>query len=642
MARKLRSCSSVAVCPCYRLLRTLAISKHPHVHRVALAQRFWARLPAQRAQFYPTPERPVHLGFFGIPGRAPHTGADGSYQVKAAPEILEKVQTTTWPAIYYSNEIVRRERVAGRSWPLPYAVYLDAVRFNAPLAGRTDSMLGVWTFNLVTNRRHLITCLRTRDMCRCGCRGWCSVYAVMATLSWGAKSLVNGHKPNLLFDGSHPAAGEPGSEFVFVPGDDSNDFGFCGVWLWLKGDWGEVAHSIGLPAIASKNNPCPFCRCNRDDMHDHYDEINLLEWPWEERAEDSYELDCRAREIVVPVNSQEHRDAIVAGLVYLKGRKGRGRTMTSRVGNLVPGDRLVPSATLLDIEKLDSKAVPFVVVFWRARYEAPGGACLDAVINRNPMFDPALGTNPVRTLAIDNLHTGYYGPAMRFTSSVIWRALLSNPWGLGGTTEEKLDLACRRLRADLFEWYDEAAIPSDRRIGDFTVQMIGPDQNCRFGMPEDPHPRGIMKTKAAETGMMLEWSIHLLRTYASIPCRDELLAGGQSLLRWMNIIRGGEQTLAHDELQTLTDCIVRHNLHCKRANVRLVPKHHMCAHMSMRSREHGNPKVYSTLLDESLNLVLRTVSAFAHKLQQVPRIVRMLNLQGAVGLSTYMFGASSD
>ena len=131
---------------------------------------------------------------------------------------------------------------------------------------------------------------------------------------------------------------------------------------------------------------------------------------------------------------------------------------------------------------------------------------LDRVSNRCPLFSRALGTDPDSCLAIDTLHTVYYGPVMRWTAAAIWRTLLANPWGLVGSFDEKISLYVRRLRLDLFEWLERCQIPQDRTIGDLTIAMLGEDKGCRFG-GLTPHPGCMLKTKATETGILMEWGI---------------------------------------------------------------------------------------------------------------------------------------
>ncbi len=64
------------------------------------------------------------------------------------------------------------------------------------------------------------------------------------------------------------------------------------------------------------------------------------------------------------------------------------------------------------------------------------------------------------------------------------------------------------------------------------------------------------------------------------------------------------------------------------------------SHATHRVTTQGNVRAYSTFLDESLNAVLRTVSIFAHRANQAMRIFQLFNLQGAMGLQKFVFGAS--
>ena len=56
---------------------------------------------------------------------------------------------------------------------------------------------------------------------------------------------------------------------------------------------------------------------------------------------------------------------------------------------------------------------------------------------------------------------------------------------------------------------------------------------------------------------------------------------------------------------------------------------------------HGNPKYYGTFKDESLNMILRTVAAFAHRLKLEYRVFALFKLQGALKLNLFLFGAAN-
>ena len=107
------------------------------------------------------------------------------------PSIVEQVRLKTWPSLYHQNPIVRES-----SEPvLPLALYLDGV----PTTKR-DGCLGVWIYNLVTQRRHLLVVLRKSTMCRCGCRKWDSLHVVWAYLRWTCKAMARGLFPSSRHD----------------------------------------------------------------------------------------------------------------------------------------------------------------------------------------------------------------------------------------------------------------------------------------------------------------------------------------------------------------------------------------------------------------------------------------------------------
>ena len=126
----------------------------------------------------------------------------------------------------------------------------------------------------------------------------------------------------------------------------------------------------------------------------------------------------------------------------------------------------------------------------------------------------------------------------RRSSGVIWRVLLSNPWSLPGPASLVLESGITRLRTHQLNWYVSEAIPQDRRIGDLTLVMIGDNRGCTVG-DSHPHPGTIMKTKAAETGILFEWALDLLRSElgSQVPYRTDLLIAGRSMQQWLDVTR---------------------------------------------------------------------------------------------------------
>ena len=376
-------------------------------------------------------------------------------------------------------------------------------------------------------------------------------------------------------------------------------------------------------------------------MHLRYSQMSLIGWPWPTRAL-SYDATSDAREARVELRAEADRALLLGAVQYIGKPNGRGRTVVRDVVvrgvALMRGDRVVPSPRMLDTSVIDEGLLPLRVLFWRPTRNAQG-LVVDAVVNRCPLFSPELGTSPSDTLAIDTLHTVNYGPMMRFTTAAIWRVLLLNPWGFVGNQDARMELCVRRLRTHLFAWYQTRGVPAEKRLGDLTLAMLGPSLGHGFGDLENPHPGCMAKSKAAETAMLMDWAIDLLRDYEGVPYRSELLAAGVALRDWAELTARAPLRLPISSQQQLCDLALRHLTNAQRARIDLVPKHHFFAHLACASGRLGNPRAYSTFLDESLNLMLRTVTAAAHRAKQAWRILHSFHLIGKMNLSPYIYGA---
>ena len=491
----------------------------------------------------------------------------------------EREENASDTPTYIDHPLVQTARRQGLPKPIPLALYVDAVRYTAPLAGRSDSILGFWMVNLLTNKRHVLAVLRTSDFCACGCRAWCTLYPVLAAISWMFAAFATGVSPSHRHDGAPWAVGD--ALGVVTPLRTA-------VLLWIKGDWAEHNHTLGLSPWSTWANPCAFCRGIRDAIHMHYRSCSLTSLPWQDREDGDYDRNCARCEIRVVVRDAEARNSIIRDgrLAYMKGKQGKGRTLTSALPafGLLVGDRLEPSVTLQDVSKLESLDMdtPIELTFWRVSL-AGDGTSMDAVCHRCPLFSDVLGTSPDRSLCVDTLHTVYYGPVMRWVSAALWRMALANPWGLRGTADVQKELAIRRLNANLQSWQVREKVPANRRIGELTLKMVG---NSLGANNEHLHPGTNVNLKAAEMGLMLKFCVdEVQRSGRRLKFYDELLAAGQSLVTWLAIIHEAPLVMQPAQLQALMDSAVRHLVHCERCRISFAPKHHLFIHLTARTAD---------------------------------------------------------
>eukprot|EP00969_Alexandrium_andersonii_P223897 9888512-Alexandrium_andersonii.AAC.1 len=90
----------------------------------------------------------------------------------------------------------------GNPLPPPLALYTAGVRYSSQIAGRAKSVTGFWLINLHSGSRHLLATLSSNELCKCGCRGWCSVFALLAAVAWQLKAAACGQRPSQCVDGS--------------------------------------------------------------------------------------------------------------------------------------------------------------------------------------------------------------------------------------------------------------------------------------------------------------------------------------------------------------------------------------------------------------------------------------------------------
>ena len=191
----------------------------------------------------------------------------------------------------------------------------------------------------------------------------------------------------------------------------------------------------------------------------------------------------------------------------------------------------------------------------------------------------------------------------------------------------------------MMNYFEVASIPSDRRLNDFKLNMIGQRGDYAVGEVERAHPGCPMYMKAAETGIVFGWARSLLAEKGSkLRTFRSLTAAGDALHEWLEVTRRAGDILTEVEHQSLVDNCQRHLLHSARALVAFVPKHHFFAELSLQSGRMGNPKLFSTWLDEGLNLRLREAAASAHIMRQEERIFHWLQLQGTLGVAPNLFG----
>eukprot|EP00959_Pyramimonas_sp_CCMP1952_P415125 8698189-Pyramimonas_sp.AAC.1 len=141
-------------------------------------------------------------------------------------------------------------------------------------------------------------------MCKCGCRGHCTLHPLFTFLEWSFHAMLTGIRPHLRHDGTH---WDEGSHLAGSAGTELN---YRAVLINIKCDMMEYVTSLGLPSWSSIYCPCCMCSLNQDALHG-YEGSEYGATPW--GSPQNYELSCRSCEHIVDIISDDMRRIILRG-----------------------------------------------------------------------------------------------------------------------------------------------------------------------------------------------------------------------------------------------------------------------------------------------------------------------------------------
>jgi hypothetical protein len=417
------------------------------------------------------------------------------------------------PPRYWDHILVKDAIRLKTPYPFMWAFYLDGLPYSL-----ADSCIGLWVENVLTRDRYCFGTFRKRHICRCGCKGWCTFYAIFEFVVWSFRAASKGEMAPHRHDNqkwkscdlarSHQA-GEPMPQCIII---------------WTKLDWAEACGSLGFPTWADALRPCFKCNANFDNL---FSLKNVLKLMMQTRCNlvGDYDEMCKRCEIHIPINN----DSVLLILNAIRPDKrqkgGRGLALFMPLPHLGLriGDRLEPCPVLPDVYALGKLEMPAVVVFWRPSMETGSR-------HRNPLFDRSIGLDPAESLPVDSLHALNLGVMNVFCKTGVW-ALLGNCYinpTIGSASERHgnaLRVFVQKLELFYKDWDRKHPFDKLTRVTEFTMAMLG--------TPDAP----LLKTKGAETFGILLFLTHSLPKFQNIiPDGVLLVEAGQALLRVVNLM----------------------------------------------------------------------------------------------------------
>lgn len=484
------------------------------------------------------------------------------------------------------------DRSGGGRAVLPLALYLDGV----PMTKR-DGVLGIWMYNLVSMKRHLVAVLRKSSMCKCGCHGWDSLHAVWCFVHWSLRAMAAGRFPEKRHDNqAWKAADSQRGSLAGTP------LAFCGMLLQIKGDWSEFASSLGFSNWADNQCPCPFCKTSKASLFDFSGFGPLTSVHAPATAAD-YNAACDACEQKRTLSESQWR-IVKNCLEYSKSKTGpKGRALLKDIEQLglARHDRLEPDSIMQDVADFDTAtAFPLEVRFWRRGAET-------RVRRRCAVFDDTLGIS-VDVLCVDTLHCLYLGPIKDWCCAVFWATIDHNVFGMEGKKDHILAATVLRLKNLLFAYYAKVkrSMPEEHltELEDLTPGMLGSQTHRQLA------------TKAMETKHLVPFCLDLLRMFSGAiesALVEHYIGIGEAFSAYIKLLRDSPFVVPAANIQKMYDCMVRVLRLWSAIKLPKRPKLHQLMHLVDRTPRQGNPAYYATWADEGLNRVLGSLGRQAHR-----------------------------
>jgi len=502
-------------------------------------------------------------------------------------DLRDAVASGSLPRRYYQHPTVV---AAGAELVAPYGIFVDGVKYK-----RTDGTVAVWFFSLITRLRHLIVLIKKEQVCQCGCRGWCTWHRVFSFLAWAIDAMRKGVFPLHRHDGSEWANDDPNSLVAGTPMIHPL------VLTEFKADWGEYAPTLGLPTWSSSLHPCKDCHVDHDGLC-IVDQSYADHFPFALTTQQDYQDACRLCEQRVQIPDKAAHVRIKACLFFDKrkhGGAGRCLRLDMPEFGLLAGDRLEPSTDNPDILAFDDwREFPRFAMFWRPR-------CETMTRHRNPILDVEGIT--LRVIVIDILHAVYLGVAQVWILGAFWIMMDENAFKISATDRGTRNLlSVARIKFDMAQYYNRMrSIKSLSEVETLTLSMIS--------------PRGSTGCfKGAETKHLIDFVVELLQHHGF--AGQNVLESGLHLQRYVRMLEVVGDNPDETQSKDLLYHAVMHMALATEAGITATPKYHQFLHLALDTYMNGNPNVYASWVDESLNKNLASMCAVAHAQVWAPRV----------------------
>ena len=380
----------------------------------------------------------------------------------------------------------------------------------------------------------------------------------------------------------------------------------------------KFSATFGFKSWKHGTCPCFYCFADQDGLRIAAG-LRSGGMPFPRRTFADYEVACSRCEIVIdPLNENAWRK--FRRLLFYDQRPGsgtaKGRALACDVPELglLRGDRLEPSIDVPDVGQGFDETCPPRCTFWRTSEET-------FTNHRNPLFDEELGTEHDKVICVDDCHCASLGVYQVWNGFIMWELFKANaleiPYHVGGDSV-RLTRFVEKVKALLMSWYrDEAGEGREHtRVQDMAVSMLGPEDNTYLGLHAaegNGFVRFLSTLLKAKARFLGDRVMLVLKTHLALVSNADIMTDTPP----------GE--MPPDLARRFVD-----NARCvlegfEALGVIFKPKMHMYMHLAADTHFKGSPRFYACWVDETLNRLLKDVSAGSHRRVYHKRVLVTVN-----------------
>ncbi len=211
-----------------------------------------------------------------------------------------------WAPSFWDHE---EHTVLGDDRPCwPIALYCDGIQYSKQTSvGKAESALGFFVYKLRSQRRISAAVLQKSQLCRCGCRGYCTLSPILSYLEWTLAAASDGVRPAERWDGTP----WPETSVYRRLYEKSPRISSRFLVTQIRGDWVEFAGTFSFPSHATFNAPCMFCKCSKETML-NFCGVTSDGHDWGVNEGDWYDQECQRAEVTIHINTEEERQLILS------------------------------------------------------------------------------------------------------------------------------------------------------------------------------------------------------------------------------------------------------------------------------------------------------------------------------------------